>query len=77
MALLKAKQVQKVRKTSGKSPFARLGPAHRKIVKREEATPYEQRVKDWIHVKQSANGSAKQRKKVSLVLPVSGHSIQI
>ena len=59
------------------NPFADLKAAHERVVKEEEAMPYQDRVKDWLHVKPSSHGSASRKRKVILLLPVSGSSIVV
>jgi len=60
-----------------KNPFADLQAAHQQVVVEEKALSYKDRVHDWIHVKPSMNGSSSPKRKVTLLLPVSGISITI
>ncbi len=59
------------------SGFLRLNLSYSRVVKRQEVMSYAERLQDWIHVKQSSNGSNLRKRKVTLVSPVTGVLVHI
>jgi len=65
------------RKTAKKSGFLQLNQSYVCVVKDQERLPYEDRLQDWIHVKQSSNGLNSRKRKVMLVSPATGAFVRI
>jgi len=59
------------------NPFGKFLPLHELAKEQSLNLPEEEVMQDWIQNKGSSNGSSTQRGPITLVLPVSGRSVQI